>query len=68
MPCTRIFDSQFVTRILDEDVAMVYILTRKEQTTALPRAQMTSKEKNCKLYDSTPVFIWSSGINKTHLW
>lgn len=24
------------------------------------------KRKNCKLYDSTPVFIWSSGISKTH--
>lgn len=47
---------------------MWYILKKKEQTTALPRAQMTSKEKNCKLYDSIHMFIWSSGISKTHLW
>lgn len=75
MPCTRMLIASLpitiqesVTRILDGEVAMWYILKNKEQTTALPTAQMISKEKNCKLYDSIHIFIWSSGISKTHLW
>lgn len=59
--------SQFVTRMWSEGVAMVYHLTRGK-TTALPEAQMTQKKKLLTIWFYSCVFIWSSGISKTHLW